>query len=668
MADRENTTSYEHPQETNLLNLHKAMEYNDAGEPIVRVSVGGESITITGDVTIPGSVEINNDTGNPIPCQLDATSLAALESVDLNPATLAALETTTVLQGTDPWIVDGEVALDSATLSALENISIDNFPATQTVDGTVNIGTMPDVTVNQPIAITDNDGSLTVDGTVALDTATLTALENITVDSITANVTVEGEVTLGATTLAALETTTVLQGTDPWTVDGTVELGSTTLAALENVTVDSITANVTVEGEVTVAGNVTVEGEVALDSTTLAALETITVDTVTGNVTVEGAVSVDNFPATQTVDGTVIIQDGGGSITVDGTVDSNVTGTVSVDNFPTTQTVDGTVNIGTMPNVTVNQPIAVTDNDSSLTVDGTVSVDNFPTTQTVDGTVGIIGNVTVDGEVEVAGNVTVEGEVTVGEITGNVTINPLDFILDLSAGDVSGMGYIEKFGRNTTMSANIETIWDGGDIYTYLTTASSVYVTSSDNDDTTTGTGARTVEIQGLDENYALTTETVDVDDTASTTTFIRVFRVRTQSTGSSGQAEGEISVRSAAGGGGTLLAQILRVGTGQGASLGQTFMALYTVPAGKTAYITQWIVGAGAQNADTTALLVAREFNDGGYNAKDIIISAGQQFAKNYKVPLQFTEKTDIEVRGFTSTSGNDCSSTFNLILVDNA
>ena len=583
MADRENTTSYEHPQETNLLNLHKAMQYNDAGEPIIRVSVGGESITITGDVTIPGSVEINNDTGNPIPCQLDATTLAALESVDLNPATLAALETTTVLQGTNPWIVDGEVALDSATLAALENISIDNFPATQTVDGTV-----------------------------ALDSATLTALENITVDSIT--------------------------------------------------------ANVTVEGEVTVAGNVTVEGEVALDSTTLAALETITVDTVTGNVTVEGAVSVDNFPSTQTVDGTVIIQDGGGSITVDGTVDSNVTGTVSVNNFPATQTVDGTVNIGTMPDVTVNQPIAVTDNDGSLTVDGTVNVGNFPATQTVDGTVGITGNVTVDGEVEVAGNVTVEGEVTVGEITGNVTINPLDFILDLSAGDVSGMDYIEKFGRNTTMSANIETIWDGSDLYEYLTTASSVYVTSDDNDDNPTGTGARTVEIQGLDENYLLATENVDVNDTASTTTFIRVFRVTTKTTGSSGQAEGEISVHSQSGGGGTLLAQILRVGTGQGASLGQTFMALYTVPAGKTAYITQWIVGAGAQNADTTALLTAQTFGDGGFNAKDIIISAGQQFAKNYKVPLQFTEKTDIEVRGFTSASGNDCSSTFNLILVDNA
>lgn len=35
---RLNTTAYEHPQESNLLNLHKAMEYNAAGEPILRVA------------------------------------------------------------------------------------------------------------------------------------------------------------------------------------------------------------------------------------------------------------------------------------------------------------------------------------------------------------------------------------------------------------------------------------------------------------------------------------------------------------------------------------------------------------------------------------------------------------------------------------------------------
>ena len=150
-TSRDNTTAYAHPQETNLLNLHKAMEYDAAGKPVVRVRVDGGQVTISGDVVV--------------------------DEVGLTAETLAALETTTVLQGTDPWIIgDGG-----------GSISIDDGGNAITVDGTVNIGTMPNVTVNQPIAVTDNGGSLTVDG----------------------NVGVTGDVN-------------VTQGTDPWVVSGNV--------------------------------------------------------------------------------------------------------------------------------------------------------------------------------------------------------------------------------------------------------------------------------------------------------------------------------------------------------------------------------------------------------------------------------------------------------------
>lgn len=36
----DNSTNYEHPQESNLLNLHKAMQYNVLGEPILRTTLG----------------------------------------------------------------------------------------------------------------------------------------------------------------------------------------------------------------------------------------------------------------------------------------------------------------------------------------------------------------------------------------------------------------------------------------------------------------------------------------------------------------------------------------------------------------------------------------------------------------------------------------------------
>lgn len=79
--------SYEHPNDNNLKNLHKAMSYNASGEPVVRTHVDG--ISLQGDVIVdtvslsPSTlaaletinignipeVEIKNDSGNPIPVE-----------------------------------------------------------------------------------------------------------------------------------------------------------------------------------------------------------------------------------------------------------------------------------------------------------------------------------------------------------------------------------------------------------------------------------------------------------------------------------------------------------------------------------------------------------------------------------------------------------------------
>ena len=76
--------SYDHPNDNNLKNLHKAMSYNAAGEPVVRTHVDG--ISLQGDVIVDTvslstatlaaletvnignipEVEIKNDSGNPI--------------------------------------------------------------------------------------------------------------------------------------------------------------------------------------------------------------------------------------------------------------------------------------------------------------------------------------------------------------------------------------------------------------------------------------------------------------------------------------------------------------------------------------------------------------------------------------------------------------------------
>ena len=237
--------------------------------------------------------------------------------------------------------------------------------------------------------------------------------------------------------------------------------------------------------------------------------------------------------------------------------------------------------------------------------------------------------------------------------------------IQVSNGEIEGVGYIEKFGMNVDVDSNKETIWDAGGIYQYLTTAETVAITSTSGADSTAGTGARTVEIQGLDADHNLVYETLTVGGGAGTQEFLRIFRAKVLTAGSSGVNEGTVSITSNSTS--KVLAQIGIDGSGSNAAgRGQTFMSLYTVPAGKTAYLTQWTVGAGKQNTDAVAFMMARTF-DNGWNSKDIITVSATTYAKDYKIPLKFDEKTDIEVRAYSTTNNSLVSSTFNLILIDN-
>jgi len=48
--DRPNTTDYIHPQENNLLNVHKAMEYNALGQPILRTAGNSSNYSSAGNI------------------------------------------------------------------------------------------------------------------------------------------------------------------------------------------------------------------------------------------------------------------------------------------------------------------------------------------------------------------------------------------------------------------------------------------------------------------------------------------------------------------------------------------------------------------------------------------------------------------------------------------
>lgn len=239
--------------------------------------------------------------------------------------------------------------------------------------------------------------------------------------------------------------------------------------------------------------------------------------------------------------------------------------------------------------------------------------------------------------------------------------------INVSSGNVEGLDYIEKFGMNVDVDNNKETIWDGGGIYQYLTTPDTITVSSTDPNDNAAGSGARTVEVQGLDENLNLITEVITVNGAPGVQQFYRVFRAKVLEAGTSLVNEGVLTLLGTASG--LLLAGISVDGSGTNAAgRGQTFMAIYTVPAGKTAFLTQWTVGAGKQNTDAIAFLMSRGMDNGAaFNSKDVITVSATTYSKDYSIPLKFEAGTDIEVRAYSTTNNSLVSSTFNLILMDN-
>ena len=229
-----------------------------------------------------------------------------------------------------------------------------------------------------------------------------------------------------------------------------------------------------------------------------------------------------------------------------------------------------------------------------------------------------------------------------------IDINNMPFGLGVQKGLVTNFSGVHKFGLNTAVGTSFETIWDGNNTYTYPSSAGTATVTSSDTASDNTGT----VEIQGLDSNYDLATETLTIGGSASTTSFIRVFRaiMKTANTGTSNVGTLTVTVSS------TTVAQIRP-------TYGQTLMAIYTIPRKYNGYILQLDIGS-SKDLENEIRLITKEIDNGNvFNTKSFITTRGGFMEKNYIVPVVLTEKTDIELIAKASAT-SAISGGFELIL----
>jgi len=227
------------------------------------------------------------------------------------------------------------------------------------------------------------------------------------------------------------------------------------------------------------------------------------------------------------------------------------------------------------------------------------------------------------------------------------------FELQVARGQISYHKTIFKFGFNPDIDDSLETVWAQGGLYSHPSSASTMTVSSSSTADTSAGTGARTVEIFGLDADYNEVSETITLNgQTAVTTTntYLRMNRAIVRSAGSGEQNAGVIYVGTGTVTAGVPANKYATIAVGDN----QTVMCVWTVPAGYTAYLTQTdvTVATTQNNKYCTTSIVARPYEE-VFQVKDKFVKAEGVHSQIYTFPLKFTEKTDIEVRAIGDSSG---------------
>jgi hypothetical protein len=240
--------------------------------------------------------------------------------------------------------------------------------------------------------------------------------------------------------------------------------------------------------------------------------------------------------------------------------------------------------------------------------------------------------------------------------------------LQVSKGQVVGASSLYKFARNPDINSTEETIWEHGGNYVFPTSAAVRYVSSSDANDTNGGTGANKVRVFGLDANYALIEEEVELagqTQVATSLSYLRIYRAYVTLAGSGGTAAGTVYVADSGASAGVPTGNVYaNLGTSN-----QTLLGVYTVPAGKTLYLddVNFTAAISQANANATIKLNIRDFGSNVFRTVVITELQSGTYIDKFEYPQPIYEKTDIEVRAVATSSNNPITVSWQGVLIDN-
>jgi hypothetical protein len=241
------------------------------------------------------------------------------------------------------------------------------------------------------------------------------------------------------------------------------------------------------------------------------------------------------------------------------------------------------------------------------------------------------------------------------------------FELQVARGQIQAHSLVTIAGYNSDVDTAWEIITPVGNL-SYPASALQMTVSSADADDTSAGTGARTVLITGLDANYAVISETVTMNgQTAVTTTnsFLRINAMLVTTAGTSLANEGIIYI-----GSGTVTSGVpATIYNVIAAGFNNATSSQYTIPAGYTGYLAVARIGL-AQDAGTTLITARTRFvgTNGIALTGPVIVTNNGISTIDFPYPIAIAEKTRIQGEAIGGAADNEAAGFFELVLIKNA
>lgn len=249
-------------------------------------------------------------------------------------------------------------------------------------------------------------------------------------------------------------------------------------------------------------------------------------------------------------------------------------------------------------------------------------------------------------------------------LTGGSVHAPQEpYLTMIAEGDITGHAPWYKNGFTSGATTSETDVWGGASAYVFPTAEMGMEVVSSDNtQDKAGGSGALTVKIYYLTAAGVAKTETVTLNGTTVVPTVATdIYRVNAfvvASTGAGGKPVGNITLRHLSD---TPVYSQIAAGYTKDRS------AIYTVPAGKTLYLTSIALSTLNAGADKGCRFTLRASYD---DLASVALTPGVffmpyfeigarngAFVREFEMPLKFVAGTDIKMAALAEAASTTCT-----------